>query len=115
MDWKKLTVIGGVVCLTALTGEVTTAFAMPPGQSIPLGPVDYVFGVAYWTMVKIASLVGAPLGAWAGYNLTIGGAEEHKRTIAKKIGKYCIIGAGVMMLAPWGWDQIMNVWRMAVR
>lgn len=102
-------IAGGVIIATiALLDLIHPGIALASGDkaievagNIDTTPIDKFFKEVYWTMLKVLFYISTPIWAWVGYVLAMGGANNEKRTQAKKIGTGLVVGTAVAFSAPW--------------
>jgi hypothetical protein len=116
---KYAGLVGGVVLASiALLGLAEPSLAFAQGDSVVANgiintdPLDRFFKEVYWAMFRILMYISTPVWAWVGIILATGGANEGKRTQAKKIGLGLIVGSGITASAPWVTKQLVNLWKI---
>jgi hypothetical protein len=108
-----------IIASVALLGLMSPELALAQGTQavevaghIDVSPLDRFFNEVYWTMFKVLMYIATPVWAWVGYILTLGGANNEKRTQAKKVGVGLISGTAVTASAPWATRQLFNLWKL---
>lgn len=114
---KYAGMVGGVVLASfALLSLAEPSLALAKGVAIPVNgiidtqPLDRFFKEVYWAMFRVLMYISVPVWAWVGIILATGGANEGKRTQAKKVGTGLIIGTGITASAPFVVRQLFALW-----
>lgn len=100
--------LASVSLLGLLSPEL--AFATT-GAHIDISPLDKFFNEVYWTMFKVLMYLSTPVWAWIGFILALGGANNEKRTLAKRLAGSLIAGTGMAAGAPWASDALFSLWK----
>lgn len=77
---------------------------------IDTSPIDRLTDVLYDALLKVSLYIATPLLAWSGITLATSGTNTGRRTMAKEIGKWTIVGIGVIVGAPWLASMIYKLW-----
>lgn len=112
-DLSKYLTIGASLFYAslALLGLMSGDVVHASGGIINMNPLDKFFKEVYWTMFKVIMYVSTPVWAWVGIILSTSGANQEKRTLAKKIGTSLVVGTGISASAPWATRQLFNLWK----
>lgn len=106
---KYMKIAGGVVVASlALVTLISPDMALASGKvavetasHIDTTPLDRFFKEVYWTMLKVLFYISSPIWAWVGYILAFGGANNEKRTHAKRLGIGLVSGTALAFAGPW--------------
>jgi hypothetical protein len=109
--FEKFLKISMIVLYGGLTLLGVSDIADAASTIINVAPLEKFFNEVYWTLFKVALYLSVPVWAWVGIIISTGGANQEKRTLAKKVGTGLVIGTGIIASAPWGSEQLYNVWR----
>lgn len=104
---KYLLIAGGVVLAYLILDPSLVEAASP---LIDTSPIDKLTSVLYDALRKVSLYIATPLLAWSGITLATSGTNTGRRTMAKEVGKWTVVGLGVIVGAPWLATMIFKLW-----
>jgi hypothetical protein len=104
--------LGSIALFGLMSGEVSASTVVAKAVHIDTSPLDRFFKEIYWTMFKVLMYIATPVWAWVGYILAVGGANNEKRTQAKKVGAGLVVGTAITASAPWATRQLFRLWSL---